>query len=134
MKIKQLDYYSKEETADLEIDRNSLSSSLTKLPMLHSKWLRFYYEEQERLMHLEKKRRKLFRDKHKYYFTQYEVELKPNQLIYYIESDKEYSELLFKYEVQKKIVEFVDTVLKKIKDQNFIITNIIKWEQYKLGI
>jgi hypothetical protein len=134
MRIKRLEEYLKQEAEDLQIDKNSLSKSLSNLPNLHSKWLRYYYEEQEKLLMIEKKRRKLFREKHEFYKFNYEMQLKDNQLIYYIEADKEYTEILLKYDIQRKIVEFLDTVIKKIRDQNFIIRNLIEWERYKLGL
>jgi len=134
MKIKRLERYISEEEEDLNIDKNHLTTCLINLPKVHSKYLKYYYREQATFIKMEKDRRDLFRTKHKYYLTGYKLEIKPNQLIWYIESDKEYSSLLTKISIQKKIIEYLEDILNKIKTQNFIIANIVKWEMWKSGI
>jgi len=134
MKIKRLEEYMSEEEGDLNIDKNHLTTCLINLPKVHSKWLKYYYREQATYIKLDKDRRDLFRIKHKYYSTEYELEIKANQLIWYIESDKIYSKLLTQISVQKKIIEYLEDILNKIKTHNFIITNIVKWETWKSGI
>lgn len=133
MKIRRLEEYMREEEIDFNIDKAHLNECLIKIPKLHSKWMKFFFREQGKFFLLEDERKKLFRQKHKYYLTEYELEIKPNQLIWYIESDKEYSKLLLKINVQKSIVDYLEKIVKKTKDQNFIIKNIIEWERYIHG-
>jgi hypothetical protein len=134
VRIKALERYMEEERKDFDIEKDKLSSALAKLPNLHSKWMRYAFGEHEKLIGLEHKARKLFREKHRYYKTEYDVQVKDNQLVWYIESDPEYSELLLKINVQKKIIEYLDAIVRKVRDQNYVIRNIIEWEQYKMGI
>jgi hypothetical protein len=134
MKIKRIERYISEEAEDLNIDKNHLTTCLINLPKVHSKYLKYYYREQSTFIKMDQDRRDLFRKKHKYYSTEYELEIKSNQLIWYIESDKEYSSLLTQISVQKKIIEYLEDILNKIKTQNFIISNIVKWEMWKTGI
>lgn len=134
MKIKRLEKYMKEEEQDFIIDKNHLTSCLMNLPKTHSKWLKYFYREYGNFIKLEDKRKKIFRKKHKYYSTEYDLEIKPNQLIWYIESDEAYSAILLKVSVQKKIVEYLEKVVDKVKSQGYTIKNIIEWERYKLGV
>ena len=139
--IKRLNDYMAEEAEDFEIDRNHLTACLMRLPNLHSKWMRRLIDEQGRYLRMEDARRKMFRRKHELYHTgrtrdgkeTFDLEVRPNHLIWYIEADAEYSALLLKVDIQKKVVKYCEAVLDKVKNQNYVLRNIIEWERYKAG-
>lgn len=134
MKIERLEKYMAEESRDFEIDKAHLTSCLMRLPNLHSKWLRRLMMEQGRYLKMEDARRKLFREKHEFYLTKFEIEIKPNQLSWYIEADEQYSKILLKISIQKKIVDYLERIMDKIKNQNYILRNITDWEKFKSGV
>jgi hypothetical protein len=89
--------------------------------------------EQALYLKMEAMRRRLFREKHEYYSSEYNLDIKPNHITWYIEADKEYSKILFQVDVQKTIVNYLERIVKRVSDQNYIIRNIQEWERFKGG-
>ena len=132
--IPKLDAYMAEEEKDFAIDKAHLTSCLMNLPIIHAKWLRRLINEQALFIKMDAARRKMFRDKHEYYSSQYKLEIKPNHLLWYVEADPDYSKMLFKIDVQKKIIDYLERIVQRIKDHNYIIRNIQDWEKFKAGV
>jgi len=133
-KSQEISFYQEIENEDTQLNEENFQSKLMTIPNLHSKWLKFCYGEINVMLKMEYSLKKLYRQKYKYYLTEYEVEIKPNHINFFIESDKEYSKYLYKTNVQKKKVEYLEKVVKKINSLSFDIQNIVKWQMFKMGV
>lgn len=129
----RIEKYLEEEKDDFFIDKTKLLLYIQKMPNLHSKWLRYFTNEKALWLKMEKHRRKLFRDLHEYYLTEYSFSIKPNQVHYYIESDKKYNDILYKIEMQEHIIKTLETILNKIKNVSWDIKNYIEWSKFVNG-
>ena len=107
MKFPKYERYVNEADQDFVIEKDKLSSAISTLPMLHSKWLRYYYNEQFILMKKETELKQLYVKKYEFYKTGYNLEIKETKLDYFIESDEEYSKRWLAVNAQKKIVSFL---------------------------
>jgi CRISPR/Cas system CSM-associated protein Csm2 small subunit len=128
-----IEKYLKEAEEDFNFSKADLEDKLRSVPNLHSKWLRHFYRQSHKLIVKEKELSKVWRDKLNYYLFHYEYEVKPTQVKYYIESDEEYSVIFYQINCQKKIVECLESILKKTTQLSFDINNLIKFKELKAG-
>lgn len=133
MKIAKLEKYISEESDDLLIENDKLNSKMMSLPQIHSKWLKYFYRESMLLLKYEEEEKKIFRKKFEFYLTQYDVEIKSNQVKWYVESDDEYIRISRKVNIQNKVVSYLEDVVKKVNNLNFLIKNIIDWKKFISG-
>jgi hypothetical protein len=75
----------------------------------------------------------IWRDKLNHYLFHYEYEVKHTQVKFYIDSDDEYSKIFYQVECQRKIVEMIESILKKTTQLSFDINNLIKFKELKAG-
>lgn len=133
MKFKKFEDYMNEADGDFEIEKDKLSSTISKLPMMHSKWMRYYYEENMILIKKEKELSEMYIKKYEFYKTGYNLEVPANKMDYFINGDKEYSGALLKLNAHKKMVDYLESTVNRCQNQNFIIKNLIEWEKFKAG-
>jgi hypothetical protein len=128
-----LENYIKEAEEDFNLDKADLEAKLRLIPNLHSKWLRYFYQQSHKLIVKEKELSKMWRDKLNHYLFHYEYEVKHTQVKYYIESDEEYSVIFYQCNCHRKIVDCLESILKKTTQMSFDISNLIKFKEMKLG-
>jgi hypothetical protein len=128
-----LEKYLKEAEEDFNFDKADLEDKLRKVPNLHSKWLRHFYRQSHVLLKKEKDLAKMWRDKLNFYLFDYEYEVKHTQVKFYIESDDEYSVIFYQCNCQRKIVDALESILKKSTQLSFDISNLIKLKELKAG-
>jgi CRISPR/Cas system CSM-associated protein Csm2 small subunit len=128
-----IEKYLKEAEEDFNFSKADLEDKLRSVPNLHSKWLRHFYRQAHKLIVKEKELSKVWRDKLNHYLFHYEYEVKPTQVKYYIESDDEYSVIFYQVNCQKKIVECLESILKKTTQLSFDMNNLIKLKELKAG-
>jgi len=128
-----LEKYLAEAEADFNFDKADLEDALRKVPNLHNKWLRYFYQQSHRLIVKEKELSKMWRDKLNHYLFDYEYEVKHTQVSYYIESDEEYSMIFYQCNCQRKIVDALESILKKTTQLSFDMNNLIKLKELKAG-
>lgn len=128
-----LEKYLAEAEADFNLDKADLEDKLRKIPNLHSKWLRYFYQQSHKLIVKEKELSKLWREKLNHYLFDYEYEVKHTQVKYYIESDEQYSVIFYQCNCQRKIVDALESILRKTTQLSFDISNLIKFKELKAG-
>ena len=117
-----------------EISVENFSLVNDKLPVIHSKWLRYYYTEKIKLSEMKKNIDSLKKKTYEYYKTQYALEVKQSHMEFYINSDDKFSEERLKYLGQEEVVSFLREVIDSIKTLGFIIKNHIEWQKFKFGV
>jgi CRISPR/Cas system CSM-associated protein Csm2 small subunit len=128
-----IENYLKEAEEDFNLDKADLEAKLRTIPNLHSKWLRHFYKQSHKLMKKDKELAVIWRDKLNHYLFHYEYEVKHTQVKFYIDSDDEYSKIFYQVECQRKIVEMIESILKKTTQLSFDINNLIKFKELKAG-
>ena len=128
-----MEKYLKDAEEDLDFNKADLEDKLRQIPNLHNKWLRHFYRQSHKLMVKEKEQAKMWRQKLNYYLFEYKYEVKHTQVKFYIESDDEYSVIFYQVNCQKKIVEMLEGILKKVSNLSFDVNNLIKFKELKAG-
>jgi hypothetical protein len=129
----QLEKYLKKAEEDFNFNDADLEVKLRSIPNLHSKWLRYFYQASHKLIVKEKELTVMWRDKLNHYLFNYEYEVKTTQVKYYIESDEEYSAIFYQCNCQRKIVDCLESILKKTTQLSFDMNNLIKLKELKAG-
>lgn len=119
---------------DFNLDNLDLEKKLRQIPNLHSSWMKRFYSQSYKLMKMESDLKKLYRDKLNYYLHNYEYEVKPNQVNFYIESDEEYARKLLRVDEQRILVDAIEGILKKVNQLSFDIKNLMDLKKLKMGV
>ena len=130
---------------DSKIDRTELDTESLKIPTLHSKYYKLYLREKVQLKAEEQEYKQFYKLKHEYYtgklskseldgygWEPFQFVLK-NDLIVYMESDKELSERLLKLHVQREKVDFLADIIKTLNTRGFLIKNAIDFIKFTSG-
>jgi hypothetical protein len=129
-----IDKYVDEAEDDFNFDKADLEAKLRSIPNLHSKWLRYFMKQSKVLLQKERDLRDLERTKRKYYLYDYDYEVKPTQVQFYIDSDEDYSKKLYQVNLQRKLVDLIERNLKKTTQLSFDLKNLIDFKKMKEGI
>ncbi len=130
MKIKLLD----EIKNDLLIDESNLNKKLYLIPLLHSKYLKMYFEYKLKLNKKQKELNQLY--KKKYYFYKDGDRLLENQkeIQFNILADEDYSNLNLQVQNLSDLVDILDRTIKKVNNLSFDIKNLISYLTYINGV
>lgn len=118
---------------DFYITRENISSKIYRIPNLHSKYLKYFYELSNILIDLETKRAKLYLKKRKDLLENSDEEIKISQIDFYLHGDEEYSTLLNILKKKKLSLQIVEEALKRCGTISFFVKNIIDWERFLVG-
>ena len=142
-----LDQLMEEWRKDSSIDSTELAVESLKVPELHSKYLKIYFEERRKLKGLEFQSKELFLKKYEYYngkLSQEELDelnwepfmkrLMKNEIDMYLESDKDIVQTNVRIVNQKEKLNFLEEVIKNINQRNFQIKNAIDWKKFTQGV
>lgn len=142
-----LDQLIEEWRKDASIDFTELGIASLKIPELHSKYLKIFFEERRKLKGLEFQSKELFLKKYEYYngrLSEEELEslgwepflkrLMKNEIDMYIDADKDIVEKNMRIVMQKEKLDFLEEVIKNINQRNFQIKNAIEWRKYTQGV
>jgi hypothetical protein len=132
---------------DSAIDSTELGLASMKVPELHSKYLKIYFEERRKLKAHEFSSKELFLKKYEYYngkMSQEELDemnwepfmkrLMKNEIDMYLESDKDIVQTNIRIVNQKEKLAFLEEVIKNINQRNFQIKNAIDWKKFTNGV
>lgn len=132
---------------DCNIDRTELGEESIRIPQLHSKYFKIFSQERLTLKKLESEYKVLYKAKFEWLMGTIsnedlkEFEWEPNPLKIlrtdipmYIESDPDLSSLIFRIDVQKEKIEFVESIIKSLTNRGFQIKAAIDWEKFKMGV
>ena len=132
---------------DSSIDSTELGTESLKVPELHSKYLKIYFDERRKLKALEFQSKELGLKKYEYYngkMSQEELDefnwepfmkrLMKNEVDMYLDSDKEIIQSNVRMTNQKEKISFLEEVIKNINQRNFQISNAINWKKFTQGV
>lgn len=142
-----LDQIAEEWRKDASIDSTELGTESLKIPQLHSKFMKIYFDERQKLKAYEFKSKETFLKKYEYYngrMSQEELEsagwepfvkkLMKNEIDMYIDSDTDIINIKMRMEAQKEKIDFLEEVLKNLNQRNFQIRNAIEWQRFTNGV
>jgi hypothetical protein len=142
-----LDQMIEEWRLDATVDSTELGIASLKIPELHSKYLKIYFEERRKLKALEFQSKDLSLKKYEYYngkLSQEELDelnwepfvkrLMKNEVDMYLDSDKDIIQNNVRIINQKEKLAFLEEVLKNVNQRNFQIKNAIEWKKFTQGV
>jgi hypothetical protein len=142
-----LDQMMEEWRKDSSVDATELGNESLKIPELHSKYLKIYFDERRKLKALEFQSKDLYLKKYEYYngkMSQEELDelewepfvkrLMKNEVDLYLQSDKDIITGNIKVVNQQEKLNFLEEVLKNINQRNFQIKNAIEWKKFTNGL
>jgi hypothetical protein len=118
---------------DLEFDRDKLDEVMYKIPNLHSKYLRYLYQESNELSKREIQLKKKYRKMWYYYKNDYDYVVEDKHIPWHIETDDDYAKMLYSVNKLKNNVNVIEKAIREIGKLSFTIKNIIDWERFKVG-
>jgi hypothetical protein len=143
----KLEEISQEWVNDSKIDTTELDIESIKIPQLHSKYLKIYFEERRKLKALEFQSKELFLNKYEYYHGRLSDEelqqlnwepfmkrLMKNEVDLYLESDKDIIQTNMRIVNQKEKLDMLEEILKNLNQRNFQIKNAIDWKKFTQGV
>lgn len=129
---------------DSQIDVNKLSHESLKLPLLSTKYRKFFVYESKVLMQAQIKLTEMESELFKYYdgsapdseYVKYPINKLPlkGNIDKSIKSDKRYLELMEKVKNQELKVFAIQDFMKELNSRSFNIKNAIEWEKFKNGL
>ena len=132
---------------DSSVDSTELGIESLKIPELHSKYLKIYFDERRKLKALEFQSKELSLKKYEYYngkMSQEELDelnwepfmkrLMKNEVDMYLDSDKGIIQSNVRQTNQKEKIFFLEEVIKNINQRNFQIKNAIEWKKFTQGV
>ena len=142
-----LDQMMEEWRLDATVDSTELGIASLKIPELHSKFLKIYFDERRKLKALEFQSKDLSLKKYEYYngkLSQEELDelnwepfvkrLMKNEVDMYLDSDKDIIQNNVRIINQKEKLAFLEEVLKNVNQRNFQIKNAIEWKKFTQGV
>jgi len=131
---------------DSEIDRMELGHEAIKIPKLHAKYYKIYIDERLALRKAQADYKVLIKDKQSYYMgTMDKADLdargwEPNPLRIlkadiptYLEADQDIIKQSLKIGYQQEKVDFLESIIKSLRERGFNIKSAIEWERFKVG-
>lgn len=130
---KRLQKYIDESSVDFIWDSDKIRDKMYKMPIIHNKWLRYFYKERDELIKAEKNLLSLYRKKYYYYKDDYDHKLDVKQIAWHIESDDEYAKKLYNVNLRKEVVSYVEKTIRRITSFSFDMKNIIEYLKFSNG-
>lgn len=143
----KLEEISQEWIKDAKIDTTELDIESIKIPQLHSKYLKIYFEERRRLKGLEFQSKEMYLNKYEYYngrlsdeelknlnWEPFMKRLMKNEVDLYLESDKDIIGNNMRIVNQKEKLDMLEEILKNLNQRNFQIKNAIDWKKFTQGV
>lgn len=117
---------------DLNITEENLKEKLYKIPMIHCKWQKVFFNQKKKLIGKTKELSILYRKKY-YEYKEGENLLNLKEIDFHIISDPEYSELRSEVQKLELLVSTLESSIKKISQMTFDVKNIIEYLQFING-
>lgn len=143
----KLEEISQEWIKDAKIDTTELDIESIKIPQLHSKYLKIYFEERRKLKALEFQSKEMYLNKYEYYngrlsdeelknlnWEPFMKRLMKNEVDLYLESDKDIIGNNMRIVNQKEKLDMLEEILKNLNQRNFQIKNAIDWKKFTQGV
>ena len=132
-----LDELKAEMEVDVKIDKTNLDSASLNVAFITSKYLNYRADENIIVHIMNKKHKKLYKDKWEH-FTGKSAAPSPLRLLktdlhIYLDADEELSELAGKIAIRKEKVKLLDGFIQILNSRSFNISNAIKWQIFTTG-
>ena len=131
---------------DTKIDRSELGHASLQIPKLHHKYYTIYIGEKAALRKHEGDLKRLRLDKFEFYTQGHNEETRTKgwrlpakgavlktEVPVYVDADPDVIELSLKVGIQQEKVEFVESIIKSLRERGFLIKNCIDFEKFKMG-
>lgn len=132
--------------ADSTIDRMELGNEAIKIPKLHSKYYKIYIDERLSLRKAQADYKVLLKDKQTYYmgsmdkaeldergWQQNTLRVLKSDLPTYIEADPDIIKVTLKIGYQQEKVDFLESIIKALRERGFNIKSAIEWARFQVG-
>ena len=132
--------------ADANIDRMELGNEAIKIPKLHSKYYKIYIDERLALRKAQADYKVLLKDKQVYYmggmdkaeldergWEQNPIRVLKADLQTYIDADPDIIKQALKIGYQQEKVDFLESVIKTLRERGFNIKSSIEWARFQVG-
>ena len=131
---------------DGEIDPSNVSNEARRIPKLHNKYYKMYYEQGLKLRKLKAEYKILVKHKSEWYRGEMDdEELKEHgwqpmrlkilraDIPQYLESDPDIIKKSLLIGAQEELVAYLESIVKQISFRNNLLTNIVNWEKFRTG-
>jgi hypothetical protein len=128
------------------VDNTELGNELTRGPKLHQKWYVFFAQERIQLRKMESDFRRLRLRKQEFYLNGHDEETRAlkwqmppqgrvlkGEVQQYVDTDPDVVEVALEVGVQQEKVQFLESVLKTLKDRTFALNGAVKWAAFTAG-
>jgi hypothetical protein len=132
MEIKKFEDLFEEIEKDLEINSVNLQEKLFKVPNLHTKYLRMFYNYQKIYLKKKKQLNELYTEIYDKYKNGDEI-LDKKEIQFYVLSDKEYSDLKYKVNQLENMIDILEKTVKRVNNLSFDLKHIIEWVKFQEG-
>jgi len=142
-----LDEIAAEWTKDSKIDKTELGVESIKIPELHSKYLKIFFDERRRLKGLQFQSRETYLRKYEYYNGKMSEEemkalgwepfmkrLMKNEVDHYLDADKDMIQEKAKIVNQEEKIDMIAEIIKNLNQRNFQIKNAIDYLKFTNGV
>jgi Recombination, repair and ssDNA binding protein UvsY len=143
----KLDQIHEEWSKDCIIDDTELARESSRIPILHSKYLRYLSNERMTLKTLDGEYAELRQDKSDRLtgvMSKEELDIRgwlPERRRYLkgeieqaLESDRDVIEMNLRMALQKEKADVLDSIVRSIMNRNFIVGNMINWKKFTAGV
>jgi hypothetical protein len=123
-----------------------LERSISNVPTIHSKYLRYMSDEKMTLRKLEEERKVLVKMKYEYYqgilpeedlkangWEPFRQRILKSDLGMHIDADQDIIKTNLRIAAQQEKVDVLIQIIKHISNRGFLIKNVIDWERFKSG-
>lgn len=131
---------------DANIERMELGNEAIKIPKLHAKYYKIYIDERLALRKAQADYKVLVKDKTQYYmgtmdkaelddrgWTQNPLRILKADIPAYLDADPDIIKQSLKIGYQQEKVDFLESIIKSLRERGFNIKSAIEWERFKVG-
>lgn len=131
---------------DSRVDNTELGNELTRGPQLHQRWYVHFSRERILLRKMESDLRRLRLRKTEFFLHGHDEEtralewrLPPQGRVLkgdvqnYVDTDPDVVEAALEVGIQQEKVQFLESVLKTLKDRTFALNGAVRWAQFTAG-
>lgn len=131
---------------DCSLPVTLLEKSISAVPAMHSKYLRYMSHERLTLKKLEEDRKVLVKLKHEYFqgilaeedlkeqgWEPFRQKILKSDIGMHIDADPDIIKMNLKIAAQQEKVDVLEQIIRHISNRGFLIKSIIDWEKFKVG-
>ena len=115
----------------LTFSEDNFQSKLAEVPLLYSRYLQIFVNENKNLMELKLKKEVKYADLYRYYkFSANERWDTKSEIEAQMYSDQQFQSIISDINSQQEIVTFLEQTLDNIKTLSFAVRNHIDWQKF----